>query len=300
MSLVVIPPVAMTDALLVSTDVPEADYAAYSAATTYAKGDRVIRTGVHKIYESSAAGNIGNTPETSPTLWLEVSATNRWRCFDTSNSSRTVKTGGMSYRITPGQVVNSVNVLNAVADTVRIRMIDPAAGTVYDQTTSLLGPLPASSWYSWFYARRNRGSQVVALNLPGYYAADILVDLTVASGNAEMGVLLFGYQQSIGEGIEYGARVGITDYSRKELNDFGDVVFVERAFAKRASFSMKVLNTEIDTLQDFLASLRATPCLIVGTTLYACTVIYGWFGDFEILIAYPTHSDCTLDVKGLT
>lgn len=301
-SLIVVNPLVLTDAMLVSSNVPEADYAAYVASTTYALGGRVIVVATHTVYESLQASNVGHDPTlaANSAWWIKVSPTNRWKCVDTSNSTQTVNTGTISYRITPGQVVNCVALLNAYADSVRIRMIDPVAGTVYDKTTSLLGTLRNSSWYDFFYSRRMRKNQAIALDLPSFYGADILIDLTVSTGNASLGVLIFGYQQFLGEGIKYGARVGITDYSTKTTNQWGDTVFNKLAFAKRANFAMQVLNSEIDDFQTQLAEFRGTPCLWIGSSLYACTVVYGWANDFEIQIAYATVSDGTIDLKGLT
>lgn len=305
MSLVVIKPLAITDAMLVSCNVPETDYPAYDAGVTYVAGNRVIVPASHTVYEAIATtigadANIGRTPASSPLWWVKVSATNRWRSLDTKVSSKTSQALTLSYRITPGQVVNAVAVLNCYADSVRIRVVDPAEGTVYDKTTSLLGNLRRAGWYDWFFSRRVRKSQVVALDLPSYYGADILVDVAVASGEASMGVLMIGYQQAMGDGVQYGARAGITDYSRKTVNQWGDTELIELAYAKRASFSLRVKNSEIDALQEQLAELRATPCLWVGVERYACMSVFGWSGDFEILISYAIYSDCSLDLKGLT
>ncbi|MEO8120893.1 MAG: carbohydrate-binding protein [Rhodoferax sp.] len=300
MSLIVVKPISVTDAMLISCDVPETDYAEYNPASTYAQATRVKVTSSHLVYESALAGNIGNTPATNPTKWFKVGATNPWKCLDTKTSTQTVQAGGMSYRFRPGQVVNVLGVLNAFADSVRIRMIDPVQGTVYDKTTSLLGSIRRPSWHVWFFSRRMRKSQVLALDLPSYYGADILVDVTVASGDARLGVLMFGYQQALGEGVELGAGVGISDYSRQVTNTWGDTELEPLAWAKRASFAMKVKNTEIDELMQQLVELRSTACLWIGTDRYACTVVFGWCGVFDILISYQTYSDCSTDIKGLT
>lgn len=64
---------AVTDARLTSTTVPEAVAATYSAGTTYAVGDRVGLAPVYGspqiVYQSLQAGNIGHTPASSPTWW---------------------------------------------------------------------------------------------------------------------------------------------------------------------------------------------------------------------------------------
>lgn len=295
----IIKPVPITESMIVTCDVPETDAAAYASGTTYAIGDLCVHA--HSIYKSATNSNIGNTPATSPEHWVRVSATNRHKCLDTSNSTQTVQASGMTYRITPGQVVTGLALLHVSAQSARIRMIDPSAGTVYDTTVSLGGVLKSSSWWAWFSNRRRTEGQVLKLDLPAYYGADIQVDISANAGaDAKLGVLLVGFVDQWGLGVQYGARVGITDYSKKEIDEYGDIQFVERAYAKRASFDLVVSNTDLDELCEELASLRATPVLVIGSTLYTCTAIYGWIGEFEIAIPYPTFSDCSLDVKGLT
>ncbi len=304
MSLALVNPLAITDAMLTATDVTEADYGVYNGATTYALADRVIVTtaGVHKIYESLQAANTGHDPTlaASETWWIEVSPTNRWKPFDASNSTQMSKAASAYYTITPGVAVNAVAALNVSADSVRIRVTDPTDGVVYDQTTSLLGEIPTPDWYDYFFATVSPLDQVIALDVPPYVNAAIRVDFAAASGNVACGVLLMGYQLTFGEGIEYGARGGIQDYSRKETNAWGDTVLTQRAYAKRAEWAMKVANTEIDALLRALAAVRATPCLWVGYDAYSLTTVFGFYKDFDIAISYPTFSDCSLTIEGMT
>lgn len=300
----VIKPVAITDSVFVSSNLPEADYTEWSDSHGYSVGDLVIRTvpGTHKVYECLVAGASPITPESSLTgaapRWLEVQPTNRWACLDTSITTRSVGTGTISYRLRPSQVVNGITLQNVDADSVRIRMLDPTAGTVYDETVTL-GRVPVAGWHPWYFSRRPVSDAVVKVDLPNYYGADILVDVTKATGQAAIGMILIGYPYSIGLGVNYGARVGITDYSVKTTDTFGNTYFVERKFAKRATFEVTIPNEELDATYTLLASLRATPCLWIGSDLYASTQVFGWAGDFDIAIPYPYHSVCTLDLKGL-
>lgn len=214
---IVVEPLAITESMIVLCDVPETDYAAYSAGTTYALSARVIVVSTHAVYESLQAGNVGHDPtELGSAWWIKVSATNRYKSLDTSSTTQAVRTGSMSYRITPGCVVNAVAILNAYADSARIRMVDPIAGTVYDRTISLLGVVGSSSWSAWYFSRRRRKSQAIALDLPNYYGADILIDLVAASGDVRMGILVMGYQRELGRGVQFGVRVGIDDYSKRK------------------------------------------------------------------------------------
>src|SRR5512137_2366197 len=87
----IIDPTYVTDATLVSSDIPEIveGYPEWDALTTYMTGKRVAVTaaGIHKLYESLwGTGNLNKYPPDNltgtPTYWLELSATNRWRLFD--------------------------------------------------------------------------------------------------------------------------------------------------------------------------------------------------------------------------
>ena len=55
----------------------------------------------HNIYESLTAGNVGNTPHKSPTYWLDLGSTNRWKMFDGSVTSRTTNADSIAVTLTP-------------------------------------------------------------------------------------------------------------------------------------------------------------------------------------------------------
>jgi hypothetical protein len=298
--LIVVPPLTITDAMIVSTNVAETDHAAWAAGTTYAIGNRVILVSTHSIYESVTAGNIGNNPNTSPANWIRVSPTNRWKLFDGSNSTQTKQASTISYRLRPGVALSALALLNLTdALSVRVQMIDTVYGTVYDQTRDL-SYLPAvSEWWSWYFGARTARSLGLFLDLPSVPTADIYVDITGGSGLG-VGVLLLGQAKSIGLGVTHGARLGIQDYSRKETNDFGDVVVVERAFAKRASFLVPIRLGEVDTTLELLAALRTTPCLWVGSPGIGAATVFGFYKDADVLINYGSIAECSLEIEGLT
>lgn len=297
----IVKPLTITDAILVTTDVIEADYAAWDSATTYGLTARVIVASEHKIYESLQATNLNHPPATSPTYWVEVSATNRWKLFDTSNSTQTVKAASMSYTLRPDSPITALALTNMTGiRTVRIRVDHPTYGSQYDQTTDLSRIPAAVGWWEWFFGVRSAEVlQFVALDLPGILGVDIIVDLT-GDDSLAVGVLLIGSAISAGSGIYYGAKTGIQDYSRKETNDFGDTVLTRRAYARRATFDFLVAKNEADALEAMLIELRATPCLWVGATDRAATIIFGYYKQFDVVIAYPTYSTCQLEIEGLT
>ncbi|WCM86644.1 carbohydrate-binding protein [Acidovorax sp. NCPPB 3576] len=296
----VVRPLIVTAAMLVSTNVAEADYPAWSSGTTYAAGARVIHVGAHKVFQSTQDGNVGKDPTTTAGFWVEVGATNRWKVFDRSVSSQTAQASTIQYRLRPGQAITSLSALNLIgATSMRVRVIDPTYGTVYDKTVDLSRVPVSVGWWEWFFGERRAATQAVLMDIPSFPGADVLIDFT-GSALLAVGVLLLGQLRTFGLGVKSGARVGIQDYSRKERTEFGDVVVVERAFAKRASFSLLLTAAEVDAFNAFLAEVRAKPCLWIGSGRYESTTVYGFYKSFDIVISYYDYADSELELEGLT
>lgn len=308
-ALLIVPPITITDSILVTsgsppaTNVPENDYAAWNSGTTYAEGDRVILTSTHKIYESLQNANTNKDPTTETLWWIEVGPTNRWAVFDTSVSTQTSQSTNITYTLEPGIAINSLAILNLTdANQINITMISPSAGSpgiVFSETVDLGLTSPFSDWYNWFFGIKQRPSQYIATSLPVYVDATIEVEI-LGGTDLAVGVIAIGQQQRFGRGIRLGARVGIQDYSRKETSEFGDTILVQRAFAKRANFDLFIDKAEVDTLQNYLSALRATPALWIGSNEYESTTVFGFYKNFEILLNYPEHADCELEIEGLT
>lgn len=301
-SLTVVHPMQITPAMLVDCNVPEDEYPQWSASATYAKGARVIVLEQHKVYQSVADANTGNDPTAvlAEPKWLLVGATNRWKAFDKSVSSQSAQASTISYRIKPGRAVTNLGALNLKGGTsMRLRLVDPVYGEVYDKTISLSRIPVAVGWWAWFFGERTTPTQALFSGLPSFPGSELVIEIT---GTAELavGVIVIGQERHFSLGVRMGARVGIQDYSRKERNEFGDVMVVERNFAKRASFSMLLLAREVDAFYDFLATVRATPCLWIGSNRYESTTVYGFYKSFDIVISYFDYSDCELELEGLT
>ena len=297
-TLKVIKAVTVTDSILSATSVTEADHATWLVGPTYALADRVILD--HLIYESLQAGNTGKAPATETLWWAEVSATNRWKMFDLSSTTQTLIDAADYYEMLPGQAVNALALINISGVlTVRVRLTDPTFGVVYDETADLADVPSESSWWAWFFDPRTEQVQFVVSDLPSYPSATLRIDLT-SSGTAYVGGFVFGVQRSIGLGVQQGVRLGIQDYSRKERNDYGDTVLVQRAYAKRATVSMLLANNELDNAYQLLVDLRSTPCLWIINDGYSSLSLFGFFSNFDITISYARYSDVSLDLESLT
>lgn len=294
----VLAPLTVTAAMLTSSTLAETEYAAWSSATTYALADRRIYS--HRIYESLQATNLNHQPDTSPTWWVDVGPTNRWAMFDGAVSTASADTTDIEVTLTPGAVLNAVACIAAVGQEVTVVMMDGAT-EVYSQTQSL-DSTPISDWEDYFFADQVLAGELVFEGLPRYLSATVTVTVAAAAGAASIGVLVLGTLHDIGS-TESNASAGITDYSRKETDDFGTTALTVRSYAKRASVRVLLDTAELRRVQALLAALRATPCVWIGATdtaLFSPLVLFGWYRSFGIDIPGPVLSHCSLDIEGLT
>jgi len=297
----ILTPVTITDARLISSSVAEDDYSAWAAATAYVVGNRVIRTSVHKVYQRLVAGTTATAPELDTVNWIEVGPTNRWKMFDGVNNSATTSSTTLSVVLAPGSLIAGIAALGVVGKSIRFRISHPTLGIVYDQTRGLDGVITLPDWFYYFTDTVSPFSQFIALDLIAYSPdSQVWVDIEPLNGVASCATLVTGAQALFGQGIEYGAKVGITDYSRKTTNDFGDTVLVKRNFAKRAEITLWMPRASTDPLVAKLTALRATPALYSVSDLYEATNIFGFYKDFSVVLSYPDTDVLSLQIEGLT
>lgn len=297
----VLAPLAITDALLTISTLPETEHAAWNSGTTYAAADRVIY--LHTVYESLQASNTNKTPgaTASALWWIEVGPSNRWAMFDGSVSTASADTTDIEVVITPGAVVDAVAIIAGIGSTVRVQMHDGAT-SVYDQTQSL-DSTPIEDWESYFFADQVLAGELLFSGLPRYFGGVITVTIeATSSAIASVGALLLGRLHSIGDTAP-NASAGITDYSRKETDTFGTTSLLQRSYAKRSQQRVVLETDDLRRVQALLSGLRATPAAWIGdddTARFAPLAIFGWFRSFSIDIPGPVTSYCTLEIEGLT
>lgn len=296
----VIKPITVTPAMILASNAVEA-YSAWSAVTTYSK-DQIVDYG-EGYWISLVNSNLNNIPSApGSTFWAYVGPDNKHAMFDGQVSTATTSTSPLVVTIAPG-IVNSVAMIDLVGSSVTITMTDGGASPpVYTKTVELDGSI-VFDWYTYFFEPFVQLAEVVLTDLPPYAAGQITMTLT-SGGNVAIGEFLVGTVYELGEvGMEQGASVGIIDYSRKDTdNDTGLTTFVRRAYSKRMSGQFLLDNGQLNAVQRILADIRAVPSVFIGSEAadYAPLIVYGFYRDFSIDIAYPTKSFCRIEVEGLT
>ena len=293
----VIKSIVTTDAILTSSNILENEYSTWVSGTSYAALARVIYQ--HKIYERVIAGAGTTTPDIDQVNWLYISYTNRWRMFDNVISNTSSRIGGITFTLTPSQSVDSLILLNVNAASVRVVMNDSVDGVVYDQTEILSGNESVTDYYSYFFNTiSEKKTTAVFLDMPSYPTATITVTVSSGSALAEVGEVVYGVKTIVGR-TNYNTAIGIKSFSRKEVDEFGNVTVVKRRNSKYCEYDIDIDNYKLSEIQRFFSDIDSIPCVFIGNEYMDELIVYGFYSEFKATIAYPTVSKCTLRVEGL-
>ena len=283
----------------VSSTAPENDYVAWNPAVSYSAGTRVIRTQTHRIYENLIAGVNATVPELAPTRWLDIGPTNRWAMFDKVVGTATSGTSPLTVVLTPGQI-NSIALQGLVAESVQVIVKDTVSGTVvFDQTIDLEFA-QITDFYEWFFEPFEVRSDAVLTNIPPYPDCEVTIIVSGAT-TVKVGLLVVGNSYEIGD-TQYGAQIGILNFSVKSTDAFGNTTITPRGYARRMDIKVWMPAIYLNRTYQLLSELKDTPCIWIATDTsgYESMIVYGFYRDFTIDIAYFSTNVCNLQIEGLT
>lgn len=251
-------------------------------STTYNTGDVITKFG--RRYKSLIDANTGNdptaTPAPVPAVWVDIGPTNVYACLDQTISTPSIGFGpSQAFAIkAPFSAVTACALLGVLGTKAHVAVSD-GAGTVTGKSTTA----------------RNRASAMTD------FAAGHIISVWIDGPTVGIGELIFGTFHEIGA-TEYGHSFAITDYSRKDTDEFGTTTFVKRATAKRMSASVLVPKSNYNGVVQLMEAIASTPTVWIASDdpeYSAGAIVYGNWAEFDLEIAYPTENLCNLEIQGL-
>lgn len=300
----IISPITVTDAMLTSSSVTEDDYGVWDISTSYSVDEYVIVIGTtHKVYRSVQGSNLGNDPVTDDeTWWTEIGATNRWKAFDRRINDQVSDAVQIEYVFDGVGLVDGVALfgLEATQAQLVIENGSPAV-EVYNQTVDLTDTSSVVDAYTYYFEPIATKSTHIFADVPPYSQGTYTLRVGDTSETCKVGQIVLGRSYTLGDTL-FGSEVGITDFSTKSRDDFGNPVLNQRNFADTVDFDFIINTPDAQRIRNLLAGLRASPVVYYAgdDTDQFGTTVYGFFQDFKILLGNPQKSQVTMEVEGLT
>jgi len=296
----------------------ENNYSEWNRTSTYSSGDRVKvsyeEDGITPLdtpqaFESLTDDNKGNYPPTDTThwksldLWKDLGATNKYAMFDDKVMSQTVNSDVIEV-VVEFSNCDAFALFNLYADSIEWELYDGSYANLDNLVIS--GEIsnlqePVSDWYEYFFSDILWKDSVFVSNLPKYRYGQLRIKINPVADKAKCGLFVYGKTRNLGDTL-FDAKVGIIDFSKKEIDDEGNATLKQGNFVKRAECDIWTYTKGIDIIRKELASVRATPSVFIFNnqdTTFDSLIIYGFFRDFDILLSNPIYSKCSITVEGL-
>lgn len=261
------------------------------------------QTGTHTARTTGTAP-VDRLTGTEP-LWLDIGPTNRWAMFDSlisTGTSLTTSTSQLAMLVTvsPG-ICNGVAVLDVTGvDSVTCEMFNGVI-SVYSETKRVDNTF-ISNWYEYFFEPYNVYTDLIFGPLPPYPSATVTLTFTPTAVGVSVscGAALYGNVVELGK-VQSNPSAGITDYSRKETDEYGITTLVERGFSKHASYQLLVEDLQMRRVFSTLAALRATPAVWIASDDYKYTPFnaFGFPRDWGMDVQYPGYAAVSLEIEGM-
>ena len=270
-----------------SVNLDESGYPAYDSGGTYNIGHAVVAIdgddGLVHRYVSIDNGNIGN-PLTDETKW---------------NDNGVSYLSQIQVTVTPGVNFNTIALLGL--DSVVSISIEVVNGvtTEFSETYDLTEP--SFSWFQYYFDEFNIYQQKLIVDTSILYPTSEITVTLQGYSTIGCGLLMIGRQIELAE-TEYGASIGIEDYSTKETDEWGRTYLYERAYADTAKVNLVLPTPSVSGFKQILSKYRATPILYDfnnASSGHDSLRIYGKYDDFDVTIEHFSQSYCSMTVTGL-
>lgn len=286
-------------------DSDSADGPAWNASVTYAK-DAPVRH-EHVRYKSLADANKGNDPSRTwsglSARWQKIAATAPWRMLDDYIETQTEAPEGqvLSFSV-PFSRATSFALLNVEGAVAHVSVTDDEDGEYYAGAHELTRDIGDCSLYIYNYSLIESRINVVVTDIPMPITGVMRVDIDPGQGStARLGHVVAGMTYTLGVTL-YDAEAGVTDYSRKSVDEFGVATLVRRSFASTVSLPLYLHPAQMDFTARVLQSVRATPCVWIGDNRddgHQALTVYGWLEDWRMVCAGPNELQLSLEIQGL-
>ena len=300
---------------LVSSSIDEPDSSAgeviYSPTVTYSKGDRVIVAAIHKVFEAYGTTPAGKQPELNPAYWNDRGNTNRWKAFDTATSSKSSRSGSITYVIRTGSF-GAIHGYGIDATSVRLELRRYSTNTlIWTADIDMI-----DTCYSWEQFYNSEGVYPTLKTnffyqppFSGYYDAELTIVINKPSGTAQAGMIVVGAQYdpmpSVGDfqnfGVQDGVEIGSQDNRVVTNDDYGNPVTRGEDVRRTMRFSAFVPNQDTRLCAGIID--RVARSGLPAAFRVKSTADFDWHDVFGIIesnsmTCYADKSVIQLSIKG--
>ena len=303
--MIVVTPIPITDAILISSSVSEPDTGEtlWSSSSAYVVGDVRIRTTTHRKYQcvKAVASGTNTLPENDPTSWQDIGATNRRAMFELERNNATTSAGTLTVVLNPAQRVGALFLGGMQATKVTV-VVTLAGQEIYRRGVSRIARR-TTSWKTYFFGKFIVLPSLLLADLPPSTGTVITVTLENSFGSAvKCAALVVGNGDFIGN-VQKKAKSDALNFSNTTRDTFGNVAFVPRRTVPRTDQVLELPKGLVNTVRDLRTALNAKVAVWSGLDdfsddgYFESLLILGFYRQFSIDLDQPKEALVTLELE---
>jgi hypothetical protein len=277
---------------LTSSNAPVENYPNWDSSSTYNTGEKVIHN--NKIWESTIDSN-NTEPADDNINWAFISYTNPYKCIDEYINTQTISDNDIVMEFSINKT-NGIALLNVEASEIIVEVYDKDNNLITIKNESAI--IDISSWGDYFFNDLEYKNKFF-IELPFLFTGKIILTIKKTS-IAKVGVVLIGFSQDLGITLK-GIKTGIDDYSKKVIDNNGNVFLKQGSYRDVIDCKVVLKNTDFNTTKQKLIKLRAIPILYLATEdeKYRELLLYGYYENFDFTINSDNYSELNLTLRGI-
>ena len=297
--MIIVIPQDLTGDNLLSTNVINEPYAAWSSGT-YNRGDRVIES--DSIYEVVASGSTSEQPtigvNSQPPSWVRLGYVNQLRMFTGARDSQsTVVAGDIDVTVkSDDDYYDFIAVLGIVGKSLTIEVTDSSNVVLQSETFDLVD-IGVSDWWEYFYLPYDQIEGVVFSSIRYEQAGKIRILIEGGGGDTACGRVVLGTANKVGT-TDYGTSVGLLSFTQFARDGFGQLAIRAGRTVNTASYSVSVSTPYVDSALRYIRAAGGKIAFYMGDEGREATYILGVSEEPRINYSNPSFSSLTIEVQG--
>ena len=301
--MIVVAPMAIDDAKLVTSSVPDIDpdTTAWDAAMEYAAKAVVIYE--KKRYECITAGISAKTPVEDPERWLELRYADKWAMFRHLTNDATEGDSPLTVTLRPGKRFDTLFLRGVSAD--QVDVVLTVGGEEIRTFTQKLNARKTRTWSDYFFGDFPQIATVLLPDLPPYTGAEVTVTLSRASGG-KVRVEHAGVGKKLWMGhAEWGPRNDALGLSIIDRDNWGGIKLQQIKSVPTLAVRVRANPIDIDRILQARTDLDATPALWAATDgdnispWAEATSIFGVYRRFPIDLSNVKQAFVPLELESM-
>lgn len=286
---------------VLSTDAPQDTYENWNSTISYTQDAYVKVDSLKRIYRCASSSSLNQYPPENPTIWVDYGADNSYKMFDDIIGSQTEFNTQMQLSISANSI-NSLALLNldSIVSIHIVQVDNYLSDIVYDEMI-YLADYGVDTLYEYWYKPLSFRRDLFIGDLS--FSTDSTLNIAINGGStSKVGAVLTGISDTIGITL-YGSKIKLKDYSKYVADDYGNMTFSKRGFARIINAQAVIDTSRVDEIIKKVASIRGGLTLFIGDETsdgFSSMTTLGYIENLELSIDDPSKTAYPISIVGVT